>query len=134
MVMVKVSESLASLKRQVHEIACEKGWWGDKHPWTPEQLHDAKVPWVASQLMNIVSELAEAHAELARGNLEVRYEPNPYKVGGPPKPEGFPVELADALSRMLDLCEGLGVDVEAVLLEKMAFNRTRPHLHGGKLI
>ena len=48
------------------------------------------------------------------------------------KPEGIPIELADVLIRVFDFCGKHGIDLEAAVLEKMAFNRTRPVRHGGK--
>ena len=46
------------------------------------------------------------------------------------KPEGVAVELADAVIRIADLCGYLGIDLDAVISEKMAYNETRPFKHG----
>ena len=48
------------------------------------------------------------------------------------KPEGFPTELADVVIRVGDLAGRLGIDLAAVIGEKMAYNITRPYRHGGK--
>ena len=48
------------------------------------------------------------------------------------KPEGFGVEIADAIIRCLDLTEALGIDIGERILEKHEYNGTRPHRHGGK--
>lgn len=40
------------------------------------------------------------------------------------------VELADAVIRIADLCGYLGIDLDAVISEKMAYNETRPFKHG----
>ncbi len=48
------------------------------------------------------------------------------------KPIGFPSELADIVIRVGDLCGYLGIDLESAVAEKMAFNATREHRHGGK--
>jgi hypothetical protein len=48
------------------------------------------------------------------------------------KLEGFPVELADAVIRIGQLAEHLGIDLEAAIAEKMSYNDTRPAMHGGK--
>jgi NTP pyrophosphatase (non-canonical NTP hydrolase) len=50
------------------------------------------------------------------------------------KPEGIPSEMADIVIRVLDFCYRYKIDLEAVLLEKLAFNETRGHRHGGKRI
>lgn len=46
------------------------------------------------------------------------------------KPEGAAVELADAVIRIADLCGHLGIDLDAVIEEKMAYNADRPYKHG----
>jgi NTP pyrophosphatase (non-canonical NTP hydrolase) len=48
------------------------------------------------------------------------------------KPEGFPSELADIMIRVMDLAEGMGVDLGKEILEKHEYNKTRPYKHGGK--
>ena len=52
-----------------------------------------------------------------------------YKPG---KPEGVGSEFADVLIRLLDTAKEYGIDLEAEYERKVAFNRTRPHRHGGK--
>lgn len=48
------------------------------------------------------------------------------------KPEGFGVELADAVIRIADLAYLTGIDLEALVLEKAEYNATRPFKHGRK--
>ena len=48
------------------------------------------------------------------------------------KPEGAAVELADAVIRIADLCGHLGIDLDAVIEEKMAYNADRPYKHGNR--
>ncbi len=48
------------------------------------------------------------------------------------KPEGIPSELADVVIRVFDMCGYYGIDLEAAIKEKMAYNKTRPFKHGGK--
>lgn len=50
------------------------------------------------------------------------------------KPCGIPSELADVVIRIADMCGMYGIDLEAAIAEKMAFNKTRPFKHGGKVI
>jgi hypothetical protein len=48
------------------------------------------------------------------------------------KPEGFIIELADAVIRIGDLVYLLGGDLEGSIAEKHDYNRTRPYKHGKK--
>lgn len=100
-----------------------------------QRIHDnavAKGFWKANQddgmkLMLIVSELAEALEELRKGyGVQLVY----YTEEAPTKPEGFGVELADAIIRILDLCAWHRIDIDALVEMKMAYNETRPHMHG----
>lgn len=69
-----------------------------------------------------------------------RRDPFPKKVDGsddadrPRKPVGVPSELADIIVRVLDFSGEHGIDIERAVLEKMAYNRTRPFKHGGKVL
>ena len=42
----------------------------------------------------------------------------------------FEDEIADAVIRLLDLAEGLGIDLEFHIKHKMEYNKTRERLHG----
>ncbi len=79
-----------------------------------------------------VSEMLEAYRD---GGLE---DQTNYTSGGlsldPPKPEGFGSEAADVLIRLLDTCKRRGVDLAAEFERKLAWNQTRGHRHGGKLL
>lgn len=76
------------------------------------------------KLMLVVSEIAEAMEEhrAKRGML--------YHVGE--KPEGVAAELADAVIRILHICNDLGINIAEVLALKAGYNETRPAMHGGK--
>lgn len=50
------------------------------------------------------------------------------------KPEGVPSELADVLIRIADMCWELDIDLEAALIEKLAFNQSRSYRHGSKAL
>lgn len=42
----------------------------------------------------------------------------------------MPDEIADAIIRLLDLVGAIGIDIEAHMKLKLAYNRTRPFKHG----
>ena len=50
------------------------------------------------------------------------------------KLEGIPIELADVIIRIADLCGHYGIDLESAIEEKMEYNKTRSYRHGNKVI
>jgi len=119
--------TINELAKEIHETSKAKGWWdgGDRNP--------------LEILMLITSELAEA-AEEFRNNKPAIYfnDLTGEVVSGTDnfpsnvKPEGWAVEIADAVIRALDYCEQQGVDLENVIQIKKEYNKTRPARHGGK--
>lgn len=122
-----------ALAREIHEIARSKGFWD-------------KDRNMGEMLMLATSELAEALEE-HRSNKPVHYHEHSmacevyfhdnFDVEGEPpvctcnpKPEGIAVELADCIIRVLDTMQSLGVDVDSIIKEKMAYNAGRPFMHG----
>lgn len=90
---------------------------------------NARVNYAIMKLFLIVTEVAEAGEELRDGHAP---EETYYKPEKPGKPEGLPSELADVVIRVGDLCGILGINLEAIIAEKMAYNATRERLHGRK--
>lgn len=93
-------KSLNELSRLCHSIAVEKGFWETKRN-------------IGEALMLIVTELAEAmEAHRIRDD------------------ENFREEIADSFIRLLDLCGGLGIDIEEEIHKKSRKNKNRPYKHG----
>jgi NTP pyrophosphatase (non-canonical NTP hydrolase) len=90
--------------------------------------------YYANKLLLIVSEIVEAHDELRAGRsmTETWYVENFGHEDQPAKPEGVPSELADAVIRCFDLADEAGIDLAAIIDEKLAYNATRPFKHGKK--
>lgn len=100
---------------------------------------------ISRRLQLINDEVSEAH-EAHRDGLGItqtyyldkatgeRYTSQGHDENGVPlrKPEGIPSELADVIIRVGDLAEEYGIDLGAIVLEKLAYNATRPAMHGRK--
>jgi NTP pyrophosphatase (non-canonical NTP hydrolase) len=106
--------NIRDLVHEAYKTAREKGWHDE-----PASFGD-RIALCHSEL----SEALEAYrdfAELSTG-----------EIGPNGKPVGVPSELADVIIRIADMCGLYGIDLEAAITEKMAFNMTRPYRHGGK--
>lgn len=120
------------LIKEIHDNAVDKGFY-------------EKGNNVANLMMLLITEQGEAYDELRKN------APNHvYFVNG--KPEGFLVEIADTMIRLLDMIGFLEEEYKRVLVDedgirgdvpfdfehiiklKMDYNKTRPYRHGGKLL
>lgn len=59
-------------------------------------------------------------------------DPETYCKAKSEKPEGWAVELADAVIWIADLCGFMGIDLEEIIKLKMDYNEHRSYLHGKK--
>lgn len=110
--------TLRELMEESYRTACDKGWWdsGDRN--------------LGELIALMHTELSEAFEEVRHGHTPQEIYFRDTDVGS--KPEGVPVELADLLIRVFDFCEHYHVPLEEALEKKLAYNRLRPHRHGGK--
>jgi hypothetical protein len=103
----------------VHQNAVDHGWWEQKDGKTIVTSRE-----VGEILMLAVSELAEALEETRKPDFKpaeiyymipvegkVVYAPGPKWIPLPNKPEGFPVELADCVIRLLDNAAAYGIEL-----------------------
>lgn len=121
--------TITELVQQAHGNAVQHGFWDNP-------------PEFGTSIALIHSELSEALEEVRVGNRIRPGQPTPavyYSGGGynataptacAKKPEGYAIELADAVIRIADLCGHMGIDLEAAICEKMEYNATRPYKHG----
>ena len=120
--------TIRELQQQIGEINAANGW----RTTNEAELDDkARVNAQITRLALITTEVAEAIEEIRNGRLaDERY----YTGGMGDQPEGVPSELADIVIRALDAAGAWGIDLESVIEEKLAFNVTRGHRHGGKAV
>lgn len=80
----------------------------------------------------LMVKLALIVTEATEAMDEVRSNDDPlesyYREDG--KPEGLASELADIIVRTGDLAASFEIDLEAAVIEKMAYNKSRPAKHG----
>lgn len=90
---------------------------------------------IHQKLLLAVGEIIEAQEELRSGHNfhEVYFDTDP---GNPapanPKPEGFGIEIADCIIRLLTVCYDLNIDIAELINLKSQYNATRPYQHGRK--
>lgn len=96
--------NISEMQKEIHKNSMKKGWWESPRP----------VPEILCLIHSEVSEALEAFRNNDLAN--------------------FREELADVAIRLLDAAEGYGVDLEAEIIKKHEFNKTRPYRHGGKVV
>lgn len=111
----ELHRALSFLSYISHQTAVEKGW------------QDDGVPPINDQLLLAVTEIAEATEELRAGHA-----PNELRFSDNGKPEGVPSEIADVFIRLAHMCGAHKIDIGTAVVEKLRYNLTRPHRHGGK--
>jgi NTP pyrophosphatase (non-canonical NTP hydrolase) len=132
------------IRDEVHELARSKGWWDDciDPDWGTHYVSHQRI---AVALALIHSEVSEALEEVRDDHLQTYWVRKSMEdrifsetaekaeaIAAGYKPEGLPIELADVIIRVLDLCGALEIDIEQAIEDKVAYNTTRTHRHGGR--
>jgi NTP pyrophosphatase (non-canonical NTP hydrolase) len=113
---------LNELAKAVHANAVTKGWWdsernfGESLALIHSEVSEVLEDWRRHRPMN---EIVWTKQFDASENKFIRN-----------KPDGIPIELADIIIRVLDLCAFYEIDIDAAIKEKMAFNEARSYRHG----
>jgi NTP pyrophosphatase (non-canonical NTP hydrolase) len=111
--------SLNGLRDLCFRIAVSKGW---------HDKHDKNDPQTFPTLLCLVhSEVSEALEDYRMGLAITAQRHNG-------KPYGIPLELADIIIRVMDICGLYGIDIDKAVKEKLQYNESRPYRHGGKVV
>lgn len=113
---VDIELAIMTLIQICHGSSQAKGW----HPSENEPTFGEQIALIHSE----VSEALEAYRDWG-------IYPN-ITSGG--KTEGVPSELADILIRVFDTAGKQKIDLGRALIDKISFNFTRQHRHGGKAL
>lgn len=129
---------LNQLAKEAHQTAVEHGWWD------PEPTFGELVAMMHSELSEAVEEYRNGMPLVYCTNPECEIKSSDMGVntcigvcgfgGGKAKPEGIAVEMADCIIRILDWAGKKNIDMDAIIREKMEYNKTRPYRHGGKIL
>ena len=114
--------SLNQLMDQSNGTATSKGWW------------DLPVVVAAHIERNFGEILALWHSEISEVLEEWRdgHALDEIYFGPTGKPEGIPVEIADLMIRIADVCKHYGIPIVRAIQVKAIYNESRPYRHGGK--
>jgi len=127
---------IKEMQKEVHENAKAHGWWDEErtfgelvalcHSELSEALEEFRKNKLPSEVYT-KCKMDEIKAVGSAGCGVCKYCPAN-------KPEGIPIELADVVIRVMDLCGHYGIDLESAILKKHEYNKGRPYKHGGKVI
>lgn len=99
----KKKNKLNELIKECHRIAKSKGWWDTER-------NDGEL-------------IALMHSELSEALEAMRNHGTMDNVAE---------ELADCCIRIFDYCGAREIDLEAMLVKKIEYNKSRPYRHGKK--
>lgn len=109
--------SIKQLTDLIHEINVKAGWWTDIKTGESLESKQGEQPKrnVPEMLCLVHSEVSEAMEGFRKNLMDDKLPHRPM----------LEVELADAVIRILDMCGGLGLDLQGAIFEKLSYNMQR---------
>lgn len=110
--------TLKEIGQEAHTINKHNGFdvfW--PHSWPEDDKERAKIHLLCTHM-------ALVHTEVAEATEAVRHLDR----------ANFDEELADVIIRVTSIASGLGIDLEPIVMDKMARNAQRGLRHGGKSV
>ena len=109
--------ALTEIASRCHNTALAKGWWRGNGK-------------------SFGEDIALMHSELSEALEHYRHnEPlDKWWIQESGKPDGIPIELADVIIRIFDVCMYHNIPIAKALEVKMQYNESRPYRHGGKAL
>jgi hypothetical protein len=139
--------TLNDYRDDIYQCAVDKGWWengernfGEVCSLITSEISEALEEWRNGRGYDEIyfsykhpDTGAEFESRFPTANVVRTKEAGGGVTELRGKPEGIPVEFADAVIRILDFFGWAGTDADAVVDLKTAYNHKRPYRHGGKL-
>lgn len=116
--------TIAHLQERAHKNARAKGFHDDGL--TPEQFVERHTNLLHEEVSELFSACRTGHL------WDDCDKTTAMEMLSLPRLSNAEEEYADIVIRVMDQCARLGIDLERAILAKMAYNETRPHLHGKK--
>lgn len=133
---LETSLYINKMMEEVAEVEESHGFW-DQNRWNgetyAEDIEEGKVFVCVSleeyRRLVIMEKVALAHAELSEFVEGMRKDPEAISSKTPEHSAGAE-ELADAIIRILGIAKRLGYNIGSAVVDKSAYNETRPYKHG----
>lgn len=112
----EIAKKLEILKEDIHDNAIEHGWYDEPR--------------------TFVEMIAICHSELSAALEDYMNNYRLKKIweDGKGEPCGTPMELADVIIRVLEICGYYDIDIGDAVIQKHEYNKSRPYRHGNKII